>query len=101
MSLVGSDPGRLLAVMVLQGRFSLEDLDQPSELWRSLEADRKHANSQAQRSKLPTPLPLGVPWRNLAREWIAAHSDEWQALLRHYLEQEGPIVEQVASVLAA
>lgn len=88
MKAVGADLGRLLAVMVLQGRLSLEDLDNPSEQWLALEADRRHANSRAQRDKLPIPYPIGYPWRNLARDWISAHPAEWQALLRHYLEQE-------------
>lgn len=94
MKAVGVDLGRLLAVIILQGRLSLEDLDNPSEQWLALEADRRHAISRAQRFTLPTPYPPGSPWRNLAREWIAAHSEEWQALLRHYLELEASAVAE-------
>ena len=100
MKAVGVDLGRLLAVMVLQGRLSLEDLDNPSEQWLALEAARRHANSRAQRSMLPTPYPPGYPWRNLAREWIAAHAAEWQALLKHYLELEA-VAEDPLDELAA
>ena len=101
MKPIGTDLGRLLAVMVLQGRFSLEDLDQPSEQWLCLEADRRHAISRAQRMKLTPPYPPGTPWRNLAREWIAAHPNEWQTLLQHYLEQEEPAAADPLEEFAA
>lgn len=80
--------GRLLATFCLQGLISLEDLDNPSSTWEALEAVRTAANRHAMRSKLPPPYPPGQPWRNLAREWIAAHPAEWEAMLIKTLNDE-------------
>jgi len=84
----GDDIGRLLAVMVLQGLYSLEQLDHPSQGWQQIEADRAAANSRAKRLGLPSPYPNPPPWRNLAREWIAANPAAWQALLTQHLNAE-------------
>lgn len=99
----GDRLGRLLAVMVLEGRFALEDLDHPHPdiNWVALEADRRHAISRAQRSKLPPPYPPAIPWRNLARDWITAHPVEWQSLLRDYLNSEEQAVTNPVEDLAA
>lgn len=70
------DVGQQLALGVLRGRWSLEHLDKTcsSELI---------ANNWRAAQNLPT-----IPHRNLAREWIAAHPREWDALLRAELQQE-------------
>ena len=80
--------GRLLATFCLQGLISLEDLDSPSSGWEALEAARAAANRRAMRTKLPPPYFPGLPWRNLAREWIAAHPAEWEAMLIKTLNDE-------------
>lgn len=84
----GEQVGRLLAVMVLQGLLTLEQLDHPSTGWQQIEADRAAANSRAKRLGIPQPYPLPPQWRNLAREWIAANPTAWQALLTQHLEAE-------------
>lgn len=80
--------GRLLATFCLQGLISLEDLDNPSAGWQELETARSLANRYAMRTKTPMPYPPGQPHRNLAREWIAAHPAEWEAMLIKTLNEE-------------
>lgn len=70
------DVGQQLALGVLRGRWDLEHLDKPGQ-------SQIVANKWRASHDLPT-----VPHRNLAREWIAAHPREWDALLRAELQQE-------------
>lgn len=81
-------PGRLLARYALQGLITLEALDSPTANWKALEADRRVANNRAQRQGRGFAFPPPLAWRNLAREWIAAHPQEWEALLRDTLARE-------------
>jgi hypothetical protein len=88
----------MLAIGTLRGLWALEDLDAWSASSDDLEADRR-------RSELPQATAPGMtghsrpvmryPYagqyrhpRNLAREWIEANPQEWQALLSEALEKE-------------
>ena len=90
--------GRMLAIGTLKGLWTLEDLGAWSPSSDELEADRR-------RSELPQATAQGMTGhnrpvmrypnagqylhpRNLAREWIDAHPQEWQALLSEALDQE-------------
>ena len=98
--------GLQLAVLVARGLMSLEDLDIATPASRELERDRMrsgdghHAPSGWPGRRSPAMRYPGAgciqPVRNLAREWIAAHPGEWQALVR--LHQTG--VQRVAQPLA-
>ena len=89
--------GLQLAVLVARGLMSLEDLDIATPASRELERDRMrsgdghHAPSGWPGRRSPAMRYPGAgciqPVRNLAREWIAAHPGEWQALVR--LHQPG------------
>lgn len=85
--------GRYLATAALRGVFTLEDLDtcSPQLSSQQLEADRRAVNSRQQRIGRPPLFPPEREWRNLARDWIAAHPTEFQQLLQRSLEQEQPI----------
>jgi hypothetical protein len=89
---------RMLAIGTLKGLWALEHLDAWSPSSDELEADRR-------RSDLPQATVQGMTGhnrpvmryphagqyrhpRNLAREWIEAHPQEWQALLSEALESE-------------
>jgi hypothetical protein len=89
---------RFLAIGTLKGLWTLEDLDAWSPSSDELEAARR-------RSELPQATVQGMTGhsrpvmkypdagsyrhpRNLAREWIEAHQQEWQGLLSEALEQE-------------
>ena len=86
-----------LAVLVARGLMSLEDLDVAPPASRELERDRMRSATDhtgqggwpGRRSPAMRYPGAGCiqPVRNLAREWIAAHPGEWQALLR--LHQAG------------
>lgn len=86
-----------LAVLVARGLMSLEDLDIAPPASRELERDRmRSATDHVGQGGWPGRLSPAMrypgagciqPVRNLAREWIAAHPGEWQALLR--LHQAG------------
>ena len=91
-----------LAVLVARGLMSLEDLDVAPPASRELERDRMrsasdlggHGGWPGRRSPAMRYPGAGCiqPVRNLAREWIAAHPGDWQALVR--LHQAG--VQSVA-----
>ena len=68
--------GQMLAMRVLDGYWTLEQLDQPS-------ASHQAANTWRARNRLPP-----IEHSNLAREWIAAHPEQWDALLRSKLRDE-------------
>ena len=98
--------GLQLAVLVARGLMGLEDLDVATPASRELERDRMrsgdghHGPSGWPGRRSPAMRYPGAgciqPVRNLAREWIAAHPGEWQALVR--LHQPG--VQPVAQPLA-
>lgn len=95
MTLLSSDhPGRLLARYALQGLITLESLDQPTTIWQAIEADRRAANARAHRLGRGPAFPPPPEWRNLAREWIAAHPKEWEEMLRNTLAQEDATAQE-------
>lgn len=95
MTLLSSDhPGRLLARYALQGLITLEALDQPTTIWQAMEADRRAVNARAQRLGRGPAFPPPPEWRNLAREWIAAHPKEWEEMLRNTLAQEDATAQE-------
>jgi hypothetical protein len=71
-----NDAGQMLARCVLDGYWTLEQLDQPS-------ASHNVANAWRVAHKLSP-----IEYRNLARDWIAAHPTEWDLLLRSKLRDE-------------
>lgn len=85
--------GRLLAIGVLQGRWSLEDLDNPTQSWLQLEADRRSLNSQASRGGYGLPYPPPASYRNLAREWIDANPADWEDLFNQFANNETPSID--------
>lgn len=90
---IGAGAGRLLAEGTLKGHWTLEDLDTPPSYWAGLERDRARSfTPQSPGSGLPTMrLPDAGqirPYRNLAREWIAANPGEWQRLMAKHLAAE-------------
>lgn len=74
--------GRMLAMGVLDGRWSIEDLDTPTQTSVAVEADRRTAISRAQRTGQGAPFPAPKPHRNLATEWINTHPEEWLAAIQ-------------------
>ena len=92
--------GRTLALQVSKGFFTLEDLDTPSPGYQAIERDREASRnpcdwsdpSQKRRHACPDgedywsfprptiAYPPAKPFRNLAREWIAANPKEWEAM---------------------
>ena len=99
MTLFSTDlTGRLLARYALQGLISLEALDMPTGNWQTLEADRQDANNRALRQGRGPVFSPPAEWRNLAREWIADHPQEWETLLRDTLAREqSSISEPIAN----
>ncbi len=83
--------GRDLAIGVLDGRWTLEDLDVPAGGFEAIEDDRARSSYPADRT-MPRDLrrrgPVmtyrwagkRLPHRNLAREWIAANGQAWAEL---------------------
>jgi hypothetical protein len=80
--------GRMLALGVVHGRWTLEHLDKRSPQAQELEEDRVRSISPADPTMpaaLRRPGPVMkypgagtmLPHRNLAREWIAANPAEW------------------------
>ncbi len=84
------EAGLVLARGITKGLWTLSDLDQPTSSFRRIEADRHRSASPVTGMSLYEPKPgptarypgAGTtwPWRNLAREWIAANPREWEAL---------------------
>ncbi len=68
--------GRLLARQVIKGRCSLEQFDKPS-------GSDIEARAWRARHGLPE-----IPHRNLIRDWIESHADEWDAMLRQEMAAE-------------
>ena len=99
-----------LAVLVARGLMSLEDLDVAPPASRELERDRmRSATDQAGQGGWPGRRSPAMrypgagciqPVRNLAREWIAAHPGEWQALLRLHQTGAQPVAERVDGLLS-
>ena len=91
--------GLQLAVLVARGLMSLDDLDTATPASRELELDRMrsatdldgHWGWPGRRSPAMRYPGAGCiqPVRNLAREWIAAHPREWEALVRQH-QPAGP-----------
>jgi hypothetical protein len=83
--------GRDLAIGVLDGRWTLEDLDVPAGGFDEIENDRARSAYPADRT-MPRDLRRSAPvmayrWagkrlehRNLAREWIATNRQAWAEL---------------------
>ncbi len=65
--------GRTLALGVLRGLWTLENLDHPPRVPQ----DPRSINIRPKE-----------PFRNLAREWIAANPREWEIMQRDALEAE-------------
>ncbi len=98
-----------LAVLVARGLMSLEDLDVAPPASRELERDRmRSATDHAGQGGWPGRRSPAMrypgagciqPVRNLAREWIAAHPGEWQALLRLHQTGGQPVAQPLAGLL--
>jgi len=93
--------GESLARMVANGLCTLEDLDRPSKGWEGTERDRQLSKDPCDFSSpvekvpftsgegptyysFPRPTityPDRPPYRNLAREWIAANPQKWRQLV--------------------
>lgn len=71
-----SATGRLLALGVLKGYWSLEQFDNPSG-----------SEIEARAWRAAHGLPE-IPHVNSAREWIESHADEWDAMLRQEMAAE-------------
>jgi hypothetical protein len=81
--------GRTLALGVLRGYWSLECLDQPSAEWSANDRERQASNARrVSTSRYTAWFGPGEPYRNLAREWIATHASEFDALLQEELDKE-------------
>ena len=98
-----------LAVLVARGLMSLEDLDVAPPASRELERDRMrsasdlgHGGWPGRRSPAMRYPGAGCiqPVRNLAREWIAAHPGEWQALVRLHQPGVQPVAQRVDGPLS-
>jgi hypothetical protein len=92
----GPQVGRMLAIGTLTGRWTLEDLDKPSAHWLQIERDRlRSATPGMTGSGWPAmrypDADTGIPYRNLAREWIAGNPTEWAKLMQEHLEAENSI----------
>lgn len=73
--------GRVLAIGVLTGRWTLENLD------------RRRADIQRQMERAATDRREPVtPHRNLAREWIDANQKKWCDLLEQHLDGPAAVV---------
>jgi hypothetical protein len=81
-------PGRQLAIGVLRGYWTLEQLDEPSAHWVLNERDRAVSNARRTSTKRFSAWTVGHPYRNLARDWIETHPDQFNALLQQELERE-------------
>jgi hypothetical protein len=79
--------GRFLAVGTLKGMWTLETFDKPSGQTAVVERDRVLSHGCGGFGPA-MPYPEAPPHRNLAREWIEANQQEWQALLSEALEKE-------------
>ena len=98
-----------LAVLVARGLMSLEDLDVAPPASRELERDRmRSATDHAGQGGWPGRRSPAMrypgagciqPVRNLAREWIAVHPGEWQALLRLHQVGRQPVAQPLAGLL--
>lgn len=91
--------GKILAMGVLLDRWSLEDLDEPPPQWAALERDRVRSIHPVDLSMPPSlrqrgpvlPCPGAgsvTPYRNLARDWIAANPREWEAMMQDRFQQQ-------------
>ena len=65
--------GQSLALAALRGLWPLDALDHPPRVPN----DVRSINVRP-----------GTPYRNLAREWIAANPTQWDALLKQHLNAE-------------
>ena len=102
--------GMQLAVLVARGLMGLEDLDVATPASRELERDRMrsgdghHGPSGWPGRRSPAMRYPGAgciqPVRNLAREWIAAHPGEWQALVRLHQPGVQPVAQRVDGPLS-
>jgi hypothetical protein len=82
--------GKTLASGHASGLWTLEALDKPSPGWDEIEQDRvKSAVARDLRNPHDRRMVPALPYpdagsyrkpRNLAREWIAAHPEEWEAM---------------------
>ena len=97
-----------LAVLVARGLMSLEDLDVAPPASRELERDRMrsasdlgHGGWPGRRSPAMRYPGAGCiqPVRNLAREWIAAHPREWQALVQLHQAGGQPVAQPLDGLL--
>ena len=98
-----------LAVLVARGLMSLEDLDVAPPASRELERDRmRSATDHAGQGGWPGRRSPAMrypgagciqPVRNLAREWIAGHPGEWQALLRLHQAGRQPVPQPLAGLM--
>lgn len=89
----GVNVGRRLAIGILQGHWTLEDLDTPSPGWAQNERDRERsAHPMPSGHNRPTMRYPDAgqphPFRNLAREWITANPAAWEQLMAEHLEAE-------------
>jgi hypothetical protein len=84
--------GRILAIGVLQGLWTLEHLDAPAPGSGTAFAEeaRRRANARAVHRGHRATFPPPPPHRNLAREWIDANREEWDRLLLAHLAAEDP-----------
>lgn len=71
------NPGLVLALGALRGLWSLEALDHPPRI----PSDPRSINVRPKE-----------PYRNLAREWIAANPREWEIMQRNSLEAEAIVL---------
>ena len=97
-----------LAVLVARGLMSLEDLDVAPPASRELERDRMRSASDLGHGGWPGRRSPAMrypgagsiqPVRNLAREWIAAHPREWQALVRLHQVGGQPVAQPLDGLL--
>lgn len=90
LTLTEQHAGLTLARGVVAGLWTLEQLDEPSGMFRELEAERIRSlhpsgtNPMTSRRHGPAvrypQAEQRHAWRNLAREWIAANPAEWDVL---------------------
>jgi hypothetical protein len=106
--------GRTLARGVCLGWWTLDDLDTPSPAYLALERDRAASANPCDPSNpydrvpvypggeggayltFPRPVmsyPPAVPYRNLAREWIADNPQPWRELQERYRVTPDPAVQ--------
>ncbi len=65
--------GRTLALGTLRGLWTLEQFDHPPRMPHDIRSIN---------------VRNPAPWRNLAREWIAANPKEWELMMRDSLNAE-------------